>query len=177
MDEILEFLARKPIPVKDVFRLGRYDRTSSGSQSSRWLRPVLVKLTTQWDRKLILLRKSNLRSFKISRLFLREGVPLDHKFRTKVHSKVATQSSSDEAHHVSSVSTASTHGNKSQTSVTVAYNTNQWSEVTGDHPSSRTSLASLHHIIPELSRSSSPVDFSSSTSSSSTVVQGNSLTS
>ena len=100
----------------------------------------------------------------------------DHKLRTKVHSKVATQSSSDEAHHVSSVSTASTHGKKSQTSVTVAYNPNQESEVTGDHPSSRTSLASLHHIIPELSRSSSPVDLSSSTSSS-TVVQGNSLTS
>ena len=94
-----------------------------------------------------------------------------------IQSKVATQSSSDEAHHVSSVSTASTHGNKPQTSVTVAYNSNQESEVTGDHPSSRTSLASLHHIIPELSRSSSPVDLSSSTSSSSTVVQGNSLTS
>ena len=177
VDEILEFLAGKPIPVKDVFRLGRYDRTSSGSQSSRRPRPVLVKLTTQWDRKLILLRKSNLRSFKISCLFLREDVPPDHKLRTKVHSKVATQSSSDEAHRVSSVSTASTHGNKSQTSVTVAYNPNQESEVTGDHPSSRTSLASLHHIIPELSRSSSPVDLSSSTSSSSTVVQGNSLTS
>ena len=74
VDEIMEFLAGKPIPVKDVFRLGRYDRTSSGSQSSRRPQPVLVKLTTQWDRKLILLCKSNLRSFKISRLFLREDV-------------------------------------------------------------------------------------------------------
>ena len=59
---------------------------------------------------------------QIPHLCLREDVPQDHKLCTKVHSKVATQSSSDEAHHVSSVSTASTHGNKSQTSVTVAYN-------------------------------------------------------
>ena len=35
MDEIMEFLAGKAIPVKDMFRLGRYDRTSSGIQSSR----------------------------------------------------------------------------------------------------------------------------------------------
>ena len=70
VDEILEFLGGKSIPVKDVFRLERYDRTPSGAQSSCRLWPVLVKLTTQWDCKHILLRKSNLRSLKIPHFVL-----------------------------------------------------------------------------------------------------------
>ena len=42
VDEMLEFLAGKPIPVKDVFRLGKY--ASKGALSSHWPRPVLVKI-------------------------------------------------------------------------------------------------------------------------------------
>ena len=47
----------------------------------------MIKLTTPWDRRLILLQKSNLQKFKIARLFLREDVPPDHKFRLKYAKK------------------------------------------------------------------------------------------
>ena len=46
-----------------------------------------LKLTTPWDRRLILLQKSNLQKFKIACLFLREDVPPDHKFRLKYAKK------------------------------------------------------------------------------------------
>jgi hypothetical protein len=46
-------------------------------------RPILVKLSTAWDRKLILLRKSNLHEFRIRHLFLREDVPPDHMLRQR----------------------------------------------------------------------------------------------
>ena len=69
VDEMLEFLAGKTVSVKDVFRLGKFD-SSRGAQGSQRPRPVLIKLTTPWDRKVILLRKSNLKGFKVPRLFL-----------------------------------------------------------------------------------------------------------
>ena len=77
IDEVLEFLAGKPVAVSDVFRLGRY------SASAKRPRPVLIKLATAWDRKVILLHKRNLKGFSTSRLFLREDVPPDHKLRQK----------------------------------------------------------------------------------------------
>ena len=77
IDEVLEFLAGKPVAVSDVFRLGRY------SASAKCPRPVLIKLATAWDRKVILLHKRNLKSFSTSRLFLCEDVPPDNKLRQK----------------------------------------------------------------------------------------------
>ena len=44
IDDLLEFLAGKPVNVNDVFHLGKY------SASSKRPRPVLIKLTTAWDR-------------------------------------------------------------------------------------------------------------------------------
>ena len=49
---MLEFLAGKLVIVKDMFRLGKYD-SSGGARGSNRPRPVLIKLTTPWDRKLI----------------------------------------------------------------------------------------------------------------------------
>ena len=77
IDEVLEFLAGKQVTVNDVFRLGKF------SASSNRPRPVLIKLATAWDRKVILLRKRDLKDFKTSRLFLREDVPPDHKLRQR----------------------------------------------------------------------------------------------
>ena len=82
VDEILEFLANKPIPIKDMFRLGKFSHSSTLSSSAR-PRPILIKLSTAWDRKLILLQKSKLRDFHISRLFLREDVSPDHRLRQR----------------------------------------------------------------------------------------------
>ena len=78
VDEMFDFLIGKPVQIKDILRLGRF--RSPASPSSR-PRPLLIKLCTVWDRKLLLLRKSNLREFRIKHLFLREDVAPDHKLR------------------------------------------------------------------------------------------------
>ena len=41
-DEVLEYLSGKPIPMKDVFRLGKYVQPSASSHP----RPILIKLCT-----------------------------------------------------------------------------------------------------------------------------------
>ena len=172
VDGTLEFLANKPVPVKDVFRLGKYS-SSSGSPGPGRPRPVLIKLTTQWDRKLILLRKRNLRTFRIPRLFLREDVPPGHKLRAKSPSKVAVQSLPSDDPPAINALTASPQGNQPQSSA-ASSNYNMDSDSTRDCPSHRASPASLHTSSPDCSRSPSPAVLSSSASSSSTIVQGGS---
>ena len=80
VDEVFEFLSGKQVQIKDIFRLGRFKRSQSSSSRPR---PLLIKLCTAWDRKLILLRKTKLREFRIKRLFLREDVAPDHKLRQR----------------------------------------------------------------------------------------------
>ena len=79
VDEVLEFLSGKHIPIKDVFRLGKYVQPSASSH----LRPILIKLCTAWDRKLVLLHKTSMKNFHIKSLFLREDVSPDHKLRSR----------------------------------------------------------------------------------------------
>ena len=76
IDEVFEFLVGKAVPIKDLFRLGK------PAQSLRPC-PLLIKLSTIWDCKLLLSRKRNLREYKIARLFLHEDVPPDHRLRQK----------------------------------------------------------------------------------------------
>ena len=88
VDEVLQFLAEGPVQIRDVFRLGKYNHNSNSSTRPR---PVLIKLSTAWDRKAILLRKRNLQHFRISHLFLRADVPPHHQLRqakTKAQSHV-----------------------------------------------------------------------------------------
>ena len=80
VDEMFAFLSGKQVQIKDILRLGRFRSPASPSSSSSRPRPLLIKLCTVWDRKLLLLRKSNLHEFHIKRLFLREDVAPDHKF-------------------------------------------------------------------------------------------------
>ena len=84
VDEVFEFLAGKPVHIKDIFRLGKF------KQSAR-PRPLLVKLSDVWDRKLLLIKKKNLRHFRIERLYVREDVPPDHK----LHQNKQTQNTKD----------------------------------------------------------------------------------
>ena len=63
VDEIFEFLAEKPVQIKDLFSLGK--RNPSPSPGAR-PRPVLLCAT--WDRRL---RKKNLQQFRLKGLFLR----------------------------------------------------------------------------------------------------------
>ena len=86
-----DFLIGKQVQIKDILRLGRF--RSPASPSSR-PRPLLIKLCTVWDRKLLLLRKSNLREFRIKRLFLREDVAPDHKLHQRKPVPPSTASAS-----------------------------------------------------------------------------------
>ena len=79
VDAVLEFLAERQIPVNDMFRLGKFS-----DLPSKRPRPVLIKLTSIWDRRVVLLRRRFLKEFHISRLFIREDVPPDHKIRQSV---------------------------------------------------------------------------------------------
>ena len=90
VDEMLQFLAGKPVLVKDLFRLGKYVPSADPQNSSHRPRPVLIKLTTPWDRRLILLRKSNLRNYAIPRLFVREDVAPEHKLRQRKPKEVTS---------------------------------------------------------------------------------------
>ena len=63
-----------------MFRLGKYIPSTSSSSRPR---PILIKLYTAWDRKLVLLRKSSLKDFCLKRLFLREDVSPNPKLRVR----------------------------------------------------------------------------------------------
>ena len=76
VDEILEFLADRPVQIKDMFRLGKWNSTSSSRP-----RPVLIKLCAAWDRKILLVQKRKLQQFRLKGLFLRADVPPEHRLR------------------------------------------------------------------------------------------------
>ena len=76
VDEILEFLADRPVQIKDMFRLGKWNSTSSSRP-----RPVLIKLCAAWDHKILLVQKRKLQQFRLKGLFLRADVPPEHRLR------------------------------------------------------------------------------------------------
>jgi len=84
VDEVLEFLTGKELAIKDLFRLGRYKKRSGMPQSASPPRPVLIKLTTAWDRRMVLMQKRKLKNFRIPHLFIREDLPPDER-RKKAH--------------------------------------------------------------------------------------------
>ena len=65
VDDLLEFLAGKPGQIRDMFRLGKINHSSTAPCQSH-SRPILIKLSMAWDRKLVLLRKRNLRNFELN---------------------------------------------------------------------------------------------------------------
>ena len=102
VDEVLEFLSEKHIPIKDVFCLGKYVQLSASSHP----RPILIKLCTAWDRKLVLLHKTSLKNFRIKSLFLREDVSPDHKLHSR-KPKPSVESHSGDSSQAHSASVAS----------------------------------------------------------------------
>ena len=67
VDEMLEFLAGKQIHIKDMFSLGQFRKPQPSALPPR---PILVKLSTAWDRKLVLSHRVKLKEFHIKHLFL-----------------------------------------------------------------------------------------------------------
>lgn len=71
VDHVLHFLLNKSVDVNDSFRLGRYIQNSNRD------RPVLVKLASTWVKRLILSKRSNLRNYSQSGIFIAPDEPLD----------------------------------------------------------------------------------------------------
>ncbi len=53
VDEILTFLAGRPVEVNDLVRLGRSVKQPRPDLPAQRPRPVLIKVSTAWDRRLI----------------------------------------------------------------------------------------------------------------------------
>ena len=102
VDEILAFIAGKPVSIKDMFRLG--SRSSSSASTHARPRPVLLKLSTAWDRRVMLFSKRKLKDFRIQHLFLREDLPPDHKVRQWKLRSSALQIQSASGGHGSTIS-------------------------------------------------------------------------
>ncbi len=66
---------------RDAFRLGRRkipDRNELGATlNPPPPRPLLVKLVSEWDKRLLLSAKYKLKNYSSARIFLREDLPLD----------------------------------------------------------------------------------------------------
>ena len=73
------------ISVRDLFRIGRFKKEAESTS-----RPVLVKLSSAWDRKVVLLNKRKLKSYHISCLFVREDLAPELRKRSCSSPSVTT---------------------------------------------------------------------------------------
>ena len=81
VDEVFSFVVDKDVNWRDAFRLGRRkipDRNELGATlNPPPPRPLLVKLVSEWDKRLLLSAKYKLKNYTSARIFLREDLPLD----------------------------------------------------------------------------------------------------
>ena len=68
VDDALKFIVDKEVDIVDVFRLGRFDASK--------VRPILIKLRTVWDRRLVLNNSRRLKSYH-QRIFVSPDEPLN----------------------------------------------------------------------------------------------------
>ena len=71
---MLEFLVGN---VNDIMRIGHVRKDSEAALGPQRPRPVLIKLDTVWNRRLVLASKRKLKGFRIERLFLREDLSVE----------------------------------------------------------------------------------------------------
>ena len=75
VDDMLSFLTSRPVKIKDLYRIGRFVKVSESDSMRQRPRPVLIKLASAWDRKVVLISKRKLKDYSVSRLFIREDLP------------------------------------------------------------------------------------------------------
>lgn len=71
VDEVFSFLCGSPVSIRDLFRLGMFVEGRT--------RPVLVKLLNFWDKRIILASKTKLKTFRISKVFIRPDLSPDER--------------------------------------------------------------------------------------------------
>ena len=73
VDELLNFLVGKSIPLHDLFRLGRRKKIPDSMPPCR-PRPVLLKLMSTWDRRLDMSAVSKLKGFRVTSMYIIEDL-------------------------------------------------------------------------------------------------------
>ena len=66
---MLEFLTGRPTPVKDMFHIGRFKKPGGDEPTTSRPRPILLKLASPWDRRLVLANRSNLKHYSVKGYF------------------------------------------------------------------------------------------------------------
>lgn len=84
VDRALQFVAGCAVDVKDMLRVGRYGDGKT--------RPIIVKLRTSWDRRILLAECGKLKNFE-ERIFLAADEPLEER-RKKALGRMKTRAES-----------------------------------------------------------------------------------
>ena len=71
---MLEFLTGRSTPVKDMFRIGRIKKPGGDEPTTSRPRPILLKLVSPWDRRLVLANRSNLKHYSVKGIFVCEDL-------------------------------------------------------------------------------------------------------
>ena len=71
IDDMSTHLIGKSIRVTDAFRLGRRSEVNPQSRP----RPILIKLESCWDKRLLLASSRKLKGYSDHKLFIREDLP------------------------------------------------------------------------------------------------------
>jgi len=75
---MLEFLTGRPTPVKDMFRIGRFKKPEPGEPAPSRPRPIVLKLASPWDHRLVLASRFNLKHFGVKGILFVKICPLRH---------------------------------------------------------------------------------------------------
>ena len=96
VDELLTFVVGRPVPINDLFRLGRL-KPPGDSMSSPPLRPrpVILKLSSAWDRRLVLSTVRKLKGYAIKRIFIREDLSLEDRQKRKEFARTRNPSAAN----------------------------------------------------------------------------------
>ena len=76
VDRMFQFLLGRNIPIIDAFRLGRHNQQPGSSTQAR-PRPLLVKLSSVWDKRLVISCKYKLKGYPTPNLYIHEDLPLE----------------------------------------------------------------------------------------------------
>ena len=75
VDELLNFLVGRSVPLNDLFHLGRQKKTSDSVVQCR-PRPVMLQPLSSWDRRLVLSAVRKLKGYTVSNIYIREDLSL-----------------------------------------------------------------------------------------------------
>jgi len=89
VDEVLSCVNGQSVNVRDMFRLGRFHTGKN--------RPILVKLHSAWDRRILLSRRGNLRNSAFNRVFIAPDEPVEVR-RKKVLERMKKRAENEGSH-------------------------------------------------------------------------------